>query len=262
MSCCTKNCCKNKTCSLSLSEVEDFLYKVKLKIEENSCGKISEYLYGYDCDKDSQDLFTVKEVLEKYIKDINRKGESCICAEDIQKMVQNIELTKKVQRDRKDFEVSRHNELKWIYDHPYCVGKEKWKLVANRICREIGVEITSEEIKCDFTLDVKIEAIDCDILHTLSVAEESCKQNVIIDRNDQECKIDHKLLLEKHPHGPDLSLYKIAVNKHKLTYDMIQEIYSKGLSLGLNKLGNCTLNTQISSYDLTEIKFKEIFLKP
>jgi len=139
-----------------------------------------------------------------------------------------------------------------------CATKEKWKILAYKICRELEIEITIEEILCNYTLDITLNNITCDVLTVLSAANIDCKNNTTVTVKEEDCKIEHQLLIEKHPNGPELSLYNLALKRHGLSYDKIKLIYDNGLTLGLNKLGNCTLNTVIDSYDLTEITYNKV----
>ena len=86
----------------------------------------------------------------------------------------------------------------------------------------------------------------------------ACSLSVTPKRTEVECKAEWKVFLENRPGGPDYKTYKTALKTHNLTYESIKPIYDAGLTLGLNKLGTCTLNTTLKSYDLTDISFSKL----
>ena len=250
--------CKEYKCGLTIKEIKLLLAKAEGKILEISLQDIKRYNWGGECQEDISAINTYSNILNKYISQLTRTKESCICDEYIREIYKKLnDIVGNVKIKLEDT-TDRSKEVEWIKANPMCVSKERWKIVAYKICRELEIEITVEEILCNYTLDITLENISCDILTALSSSSIECKTGVTTTIEEKDCKIEHTLLIEKHPQGPDLSVYKLAVNKFGLNYDKIKLIYDNGLTLGINKLGNCTINTVIDSYDLTTITYNKI----
>jgi hypothetical protein len=92
------------------------------------------------------------------------------------------------------------------------------------------------------------------VLLAISVYTEARKNlKLEVNRTEDECKLDFKLLLEKVPEcNLDLKLYTTLVKQHKCTYDMIETLYKEGLSLHIPN-GVPELKTPVDSYDLTTL---------
>ena len=250
--------CKSTYCPLNTKEIVQMLRKADSKLLQLSKTNINTYNWDTGCYTEIPEIGIYVDTLKRYINQIVRTGKSCICPETVATIYKKLTAIVGKIKDSTTEEINRDKEADWIRENPMCATKEKWKILAYKICRELEIEITIEEILCNYTLDITLNNITCDVLTVLSAANIDCKNNTTVTVKEEDCKIEHQLLIEKHPNGPELSLYNLALKRHGLSYDKIKLIYDNGLTLGLNKLGNCTLNTVIDSYDLTEITYNKV----
>lgn len=255
------NCqdCGTNNCYISLEEIQNFIYNIEEKIKSLVCKRIDKYYYGYDCETDTCDLELYKFLLEKYLKDTLR-GVECVCPDVIQKIISKLHqyIPKPEDIDRP---IDKSKEEEWIRQNLKCTTKAKWKKLAYKICHEleIDIRIVPEEVVCDLALDIQIGNLDCNVVEALSVSSIACQQQVKVDRTEQECKVDHKLLLESLNDGPSFKTYMNAVRKHHMTFEQIKEIYKNGLSIESDKKGNCQIKTSLRSYPLDQLTFKNYF---
>jgi len=232
--------------------------KANSKLLELSKGNINSYNWDTGCYTEIPEIGMYVDTLKKYINQLVRTSKSCVCPETVSAIYKKLVAIVGKVTDTTPETIDKEDEAEWIKNNPMCATKEKWKILAYKICRELEIEITTEEVLCNYTLDITLNNITCDILTALSAANIDCQNNVSVTIKEDACKIEHKLLIEKHPNGPDLSLYTLALKGYSLSYDKIKLIYDSGLTLGLNKLGNCTINTTIDSYDLTQITYNKV----
>ena len=261
--CCSCSCEK---CGYTLDEIDDLIYNLKLEKKELDTTALQSMYYGAqnNCVNSENINFSFYLWALNYISSTwAMNKEVCLCPEEISKLYSNsVSLLKEVKNTRKsnkkDVVIDEENEIVWIKNNPFCSSREQWERLSHIVCEKLDVKITVTEIKCDFTFDVVREEITCDVLTGLSVAETACKLGVIPKRTEAECKAQWKVFIESFPGGPDFKTFKTALKTHNLTYESIKAIYEAGLTLGLNKIGTCTLKTALNSYDLSDLSFSKL----
>ena len=258
--------CKCYNCGYDLMELDSLLYNLKKELIQLSDANLDYLYYKYkkstssDFIKISYYIWALKKIVNKF--SLNR--EICLCPDEIGQIYSDAAATLKVVKnyyeleERRDVKVDLSSELLWTKNNPYCSSREDWERLSYVLCRELEVEITITELKCDFAFDLVKEEISCDVLTALSVAQKACDLNIDINRTDIQCKAEWKVFLEQYPGTIDLKTYKTALQTHKLTYEAIKAIYDSGLTLGLNKIGTCQINSKLTSYDLSDIKFNNL----
>lgn len=254
------NCekCGTNSCNLTLKEVQNFILNINELISKLSASRIDNYYYGYDCETETSSLHLYKFLLEKFVKD-NLRGVECTCPEVIEKIITKLQKYIPKPKDI-DVEIDRSKEEQWIKNNIFCTTKARWKKLAYKICHDIELDIrlVPEDIVCDLALEVKIGTLDCNIIEALSVSSINCQTGVKVDRTEQECKIDYKLLIENINDAPSFKTYMNAVRKNHMTFDQILDIYKSGAKIEQGKEG-CILKTQLRTYPLSELTFKSYF---
>ena len=259
------NCCETN-CDYTSTEIIDLIYNLKLEKKEYDLKYLQSIYYGKQifCENSKSIDFSFYLWALNLLKDkwaLNQKV--CLCPEEISKLYSNAasllsEIKNTRKSDKQDGDIDVSNEITWIKNNPSCSSREQWERLSHIICEFLEVKVTTTEIKCDFTFDVVRQEINCDILTGLSLAEKACELNVKPKRTEAECKAEWKVFIESFPNGPDFKTYKAALKTHNLTYETVKAIYAAGLTLGLNKIGTCTLNTALKSYDLSDISFSKL----
>ena len=263
MNCCHCDC---YNCGYSLWELDALLYNLKLELIKLSEDNLPflKFKYKKSTDEEIVKISFYIYSLQYVTNRLSADRTVCLCPDELGKLYSKAEETlgsiKNIYEleDRKDVTIDLTKELEWIKNNPYCSSREDWERLSFVLCRDLKVEITATELKCNFTFDVVKEEITCDVLTALSIAEKACKLNVIIKRTDEQCKAEWKVFLEQYPGTINFKTYKSALNNHNLTFEAIKAIYDAGLTLGLNKLGTCYLKTNLTSYDLSDISFSNL----
>lgn len=239
---CHREKLKDKCTSFRYSDLDSLEYKLKFSISELTGKYLGQLKYGYHVDQDiKSDLEKGVIILDeiKRIKNVIKEDSlTCICVANAQLIVEkannfykrcNLKLSKSCRNDQYT-DVSKKDQ--WNFSNPYCVSRQSWEELAHRVCGELGLMVEITQNTCDFLFDVSRDVISCDLLYAMSVySAEVCKYNLTITRSKKECKLDWKMLTEKHP-TCDLNYKQYAelCLGNNISYDIIAEVYNSGLT--------------------------------
>lgn len=255
-------CCKNKsTCSIQdYKKLDDLVYKLKDYLSALATKKVGNYRYGYYCAEDIYEKIKEAVILKKSLERIKLsilRGKSCLDDETIQKIVEKV--IKIVGKDscptdyREDLIIDESGINAYLIKGPRCVAYDYYNKFASYLCGKLGVKITAEKEQCNLAFSITRNIINCNLLYSLSIRKEMCDLGYKVKRSGgDDCKLDYKLLLEKTGCDLEYKTYVSFVNKHNLSYPIIEEVYKSGLALAEVK-DDIVLCTPLNNYKLTEI---------
>lgn len=257
------SCCNNrKVCSIhDYRKLDELVYRIKDRITELSFQKVQSLFYpGYYCavdiDNETNKLNILKDSLSRVKLSFLHIRKSCLDDKTIQLIVEKtVRIIGKgvCPEKRVDFIIDDSGLNAYMVAHPACITYDSWNKFANFICGAIGVTITAEVEKCDFVFEVSRKIIPCNVLFALSVHREMCDLKFKVNRTKDECAIDYTLLIEQVPEcNLNFKTYLSYVHKHNLSFPIIKEIYSSGLTLATIE-DDVTICTPINNYSLKEI---------
>ncbi len=258
-----QTCCENKpTCSIhDYKKLDDLVYRLKEHLSDLAAKKVGNSLYGYHCAEDLDHCIMEAAILKKSLERIKLsilRGDSCLDDETIQKIVEKV--IKIVGKDccpidyRQDISIDTTGINAYLLKGPRCVTYDSYNKFASFICGKLGLSITAERDQCDISFEVTRRIISCNLLYALKVRKEMCALNYKVKADKNQCKIDYKLLLEKTGCDLEFKTYLSFVNKHNLSYPIIEEVYKSGLTLAETEdNSDVVLCTPLNNYRLTEI---------
>lgn len=257
----TKVCCENKpTCSIhDYKTLDDLVYKLKEYLSELSARLVSNYKYAYHCTEDLRSCIKKAEILKESLSRIKLsilRGDSCLDDETIQKIVEKV--IKIVGKDscptdyRQDITIDASGVNAYLIKGPRCVAYDSYNKFASFICGKLGLTLSAERSQCDITFSITRKMISCNLLYALKVRKEMCDMGYKVKSNKEQCKIDYKLLLENTKCDLEFKTYLSFINKHNLSYPILNEVYKSGLTL-LEVDDDVVLCTPLNNYKLTEI---------
>ncbi len=256
-----QTCCENKpTCSIhDYKKLDDLVYRLKEHLSALATKKVGNYRYGYYCgenlDKEIKEATTLKKSLSR-IKLSLLRGTSCLDDETIQKIVEK--AIKIVGKDscptdyREDLSIDTTGINAYLLKGPRCVTYDSYNKFSSFICGRLGLTVTAEVEKCNVSFAITRKIISCNLLYALKVRKEMCDTGFKVKATKDQCKIDYKLLLEKTGCDLEYKTYLSFVNKHNLSYPIIEEVYKSGLTLAEVE-DDVVLCTPLNNYKLTEI---------
>lgn len=257
----TQTCCENKpTCSIhDYKKLDDLVYKLKEYLSILATEKVSNKLYGYYCAEDIDTKITEAIILKKSLSRIKLsllRGASCLDDHTIQNILEKV--IKIVGKEscptdyREDISIDTTGINAYLLKGPRCVTYDSYNKFSSFICGKLGLTITAERTQCDITFELTRKIISCNLLYALKVRKEMCDLNYKVKADKNQCKIDYKLLLEKTGCDLEYKTYLSFVNKHNLSYPIIEEVYKSGLQLAEVE-DDVVLCTPLNNYRLTEI---------
>lgn len=188
----------------------------------------------------------------------------CFSKEELQQyrdIIKNVTFSCNIFTSKVDT-VDNNREL-WEENNPECISRKEWEKIALKICNKYKIEVIAERIEsaCDIAFEITKNIIDCDVLTLISIQQKMCDLNIKVEANKNQCSIDYKLLVEKHPFC-NLSLKEyITLIDSGYSFEILSGIYNKNLKLEVDSKGITTLVSPISKYKLPEdLKFTDIII--
>jgi hypothetical protein len=241
--------------------LDDLVYKLKEYLSALATKKVGNYRYGYYCGEDLDQKIKEASVLKRSLERIKLsllRGASCLDDETIQKIVEKaIKIVGKESCPtdyREDISIDTTGINTYLLKGPRCVTYDSYNKFASFICGRLGLTVTAEREQCDITFELTRKIISCNLLYALKVRKELCDLNYRAKADKNQCKIDYKLLLEKTSCDLEYKTYLSFVNRHNLSYPIIEEVYKSGLTLAETEdNSDVVLCTPLNNYRLTEI---------
>jgi hypothetical protein len=255
-------CCNEKKVESihTYRSIDELTYKIKSRLSYLANLKIRNLFYGYHpehyVDDEINKLSVLKGSLDRVKKSFLHIQKSCLDDETIQKIVEKankIVGKESCPKKRADIKIGEEDLNSYLSKGPRCVSYDTWNEFSRFICGRIGFTLTAEREICDIAFEISRNIISCNLLYSLSVYKEMCDLKYKVNRTKEECKIDYKLLMEKNPTCDlEFKSYLSYVHKHNLSFPIIDEVYSSGLSL-LEQDGEVFLCTALNNYNLMKI---------
>lgn len=256
------DCCSgNNICSVhDFQKLDELTYNIKEVLTTLSSKKVANLRYGYYCGEDIDEEIKALNVYKKSLDRIKLSylhiNKSCLSDETIQKIVEKVSVI--VGKNscaglRQDIVVDDSLINAYLLRGPRCVTYDSYNKFASYLCGKLGFTVTAEREQCNITFAITRKILSCNLLYSLSVRREMCDLKYTVKRKSvPECKIDWKILVEKTKCDLEYRAYVNFVNKHDLSYPIIEEIYRSGLTLA-EVDGEAIICTPIGDYKLTEI---------
>ncbi len=210
---------------------------------------------GVECNDD----LLIKLILLKYA------NYDCLNNEEISKLkgiINTITYSCIINKNR--VTVDKSNKEIWESKNPECINRKTWERIAQKICNTYKIEINAEKIStnCDIAFEITKNITNCDVLTAISMQQKLCDYNISIQANENQCKIDYKLILEKYPECKLTLKEYLCLNENGFSYEIISTLYDNNVYLEVDSNNIIVLNTLYSKYELPrDLKFKEIIIK-
>lgn len=159
--------------------------------------------------------------------------------------------------------VISHNKEQWEEANPECINRKTWERIALKICHKYKIDISLEKINnaCDIAFEITKNTLHCDVLTLISIQQKLCELDIKLEKNKDQCNIEYKLLLEKHPTCQLSKKEYITLIDSGYSFEILSGLYDNKVSLEVDSKGKTTLISPISKYNLPEdLRFKEIVL--
>ena len=207
---------------------------------------------------------------------LSKADTSCYSKKELSDYKQLIDsLTFDCAEARKEVLVDSSKKEDWEINNPMCVNRKLWERLAYKICKNYGITlniekvnktcpdpnlvITKKDLECNISMDIVTKNLECDILTSIYIVKKACNDGFEVTRSLDECKLDYKLLNEKHP---ELNLsfkdYYYLVGK-KFTFDAIDTIYCNRASLLLSD-NSIYIKSPFNTYDLNSIDLDKLLI--
>lgn len=219
--------------------------------------KLAKYYYNYLTNKiPYRNNFDIPLML------LNKANTDCYNAKE--KLIYNDlinRLTYDCYNATLEVTVDNSNKEVWEMNNPNCVNRKTWEKIAYKICNkyQLNIDIEKTDLICNVAFDIIRNTISCDILTSISVQQKMCEHNIEIQRNEEECAIDYKLLIEKYP---DCNLTRkdfFYLVNNKYSYELISMVYDTNLKFEVYGNGEIKLISPTYTYSLPDdLRFKEI----
>lgn len=258
------------TKQLTITDINNLIYDICFTTAHLSKKILNNLHFGYGCADNEQETITkltcYKWVLEQTKLRLYNGGTNCLDDNQLQCIIEAVSgLTIKapcgVNECRTDLKVDDSNLDDWLVQFPQCCTYSEWERFSKRYCKGLGITFGGLEIEkeCDFVFEVTKEIIPQCILTSLSIVyEATCDPNLTVNRNEQECKIDWKILLEQTPKCDlDFNTYLELVDC-KLTYDIIKQTYDNQCRLEVKNESAYLISPTNKSYNISDISFSRI----
>lgn len=265
MSCNSCGCpnIKEATCiQLDSRIIADVINSIDKYVCNNSKSLLNTLYYGFRCDVESHDIITkilcYRDSLKRYYFRKIRGYKQCMSSEKISCIIEKVkDIIPKQALNNSGVIVDKSQEVKWISENPSCVSYDKWNKYSKIVCDNLNLSLSSEEQKCDFTLEFTKNLIPCDVLLAATAFKETrIKKLKLKLKSKDQSNLEWRLLLERVPScSVDLETYRKLLSSG-LSFDIIESVYKEGLALDLQKLeggGNVNLVTKISKYPLEDL---------
>lgn len=261
-----KKCCDDFCYIVDQCTVDETIYALKDRISTLSMDMYSELSGGFSCSRAKKQtiskLNTYKETLQRVWDAQYNKVKPCLCAEEIQCLIENAKDYINVaccESGRLDCTVDTSNEEEYVLNHPECQSYDTWNKWTKYWCGQIGMTIEVEEIACNIIFNVVKEIIPCNILFALEVREQMCEIDFTVNRTKEECKLDWKLLLEHTDCDLDFDVYMKLIDCN-FSYDIIKSVIDAGCTLEVIGDDICDVNlcTITGKYSICDLKTKNI----
>lgn len=245
-----------KVCAVyDIRRLDEIVLLVKNKICEFADRKLQNIYHAapFKFTKEIEKLTIYLPILERHRRSLILGFMPCLCDYEMQCLWEKIVgITGVCKTLIPDIQIDESGEEAWALKNPNCRTYQEWEKLSRTLCGEIDLQITTEQLRCDIVFDISREVISCDVLLAISAFNEATELDMTIDRTQEECEIDYKLLIESIPHCDlDLKTY-LEFIKNNVSFDVMKVIYNSGLNLTFSQ-GSVAIKTPMNVVPLAQM---------
>ena len=270
-----------KTPKYNKKEIKDIVVNIEKAFSIYYCELINNRLYGYDVRSFERYEYMgwYLSSLKDHYRRISLGIESCLDDCQLNSIVERVRpfISSFPCRDCKmlDYDIDESKKDEWELNNPLCVYREKWEMLFNRKCLELGFSSTVEnEVASEITFNLNVNDSISKVCKNISLSaslislnKENCLEiaSAIIEERDckvshvgdiksvskEDCIIDFNSL--KSVYDCDLSIETfVFLRACNIDMDTIVNIYSSGMTIN-NELqivcstGSMEINSELLS---------------